>query len=468
MSAFKAHRSAGLVGLCLLASLALAPAHVSAAPDCSAYSNANAMSWPDTNPVWEFCWRRPEFSAPGPDGSGIEFFDVTYNGHLVFDRVNVPILNVEYGPGGCGCFRDWLDSDRRFEAIGEPCGNGYCEVTQPPRTVCDCAPTNQCDANPNNACNQDVGSFEGVAAEKLADRLIMTGQTSAGWYRYHMKWTFHLDGTIDPEFGFAATPNGCTDATHVHHAYFRFDFDIDDPAGDYFTSEIVAGAGSDGDGDGVDDNLDNCTTATNSDQRDTNGDGYGNACDADLNNDGEINFGDLAEMKAVFLDAGDLDADLNGDGSVNFGDLALLKSVFLGTPGPSALNPEGTVVTAETADYATPGQRWVVRDASSGRGYRLIPGDKDHLLAPSTFDPVPFAAGDYWLLVQKSDEIDDGNNFGGTCEAELDNFVDGENVDGADVVMFYRVGTEHIGLDECFCGRIGPSLIPVGDWTPAP
>ena len=44
--------------------------------------------------------------------------------------------------------------------------------------------------------------------------------------------------------------------------------------------------------------------------------------------------------------------------------------------------------------------------------------------------------------------------------------MDGENVDNADVVIFYRIGTEHVGLDECFCGRIGPSLIPVGNWSP--
>ena len=93
----------------------------------------------------------------------------------------------------------------------------------------------------------------------------------------------------------------------------------------------------DTDGDGVTDDVDNCRLAANADQRDTDGDGFGNVCDADLNNDGLVNFGDLALLKSQFLATGDLDADFDGDGTVNFGDLALLKSQFLSVPGPAAL-----------------------------------------------------------------------------------------------------------------------------------
>ncbi len=95
---------------------------------------------------------------------------------------------------------------------------------------------------------------------------------------------------------------------------------------------------ADSDGDGVTDDTDNCTDVINADQRDTNGDGYGNACDADINNDGVINFGDLAVLKAVFLTATP-DADFDGDGQVNFGDLAQMKASFLGSPGPSQVAP---------------------------------------------------------------------------------------------------------------------------------
>ncbi len=94
----------------------------------------------------------------------------------------------------------------------------------------------------------------------------------------------------------------------------------------------------DADGDTIPDLNDNCTLIDNPDQRDSNGDGFGNACDADLNDDGTINFGDLALFKSVFLGS-DADADFNGDGEVNFGDLATLKQNFLGEPGPSGLLP---------------------------------------------------------------------------------------------------------------------------------
>ena len=52
--------------------------------------------------------------------------------------------------------------------------------------------------------------------------------------------------------------------------------------------------GSDTDNDGVADAADNCTDITNADQRDTNGDGYGNACDPDLTGDLVVNAQDLA------------------------------------------------------------------------------------------------------------------------------------------------------------------------------
>ena len=95
----------------------------------------------------------------------------------------------------------------------------------------------------------------------------------------------------------------------------------------------------DTDGDGVADDQDNCTDVVNADQRDTNGDGYGNACDADLNNDNVINTTDLGLLRTVFFDVGDLDADFNGDGVVNTADLGIMKLRFFEPPGPSGVAP---------------------------------------------------------------------------------------------------------------------------------
>ncbi|MEM7084129.1 MAG: choice-of-anchor B family protein [Pseudomonadota bacterium] len=94
----------------------------------------------------------------------------------------------------------------------------------------------------------------------------------------------------------------------------------------------------DSDGDGVADDLDNCVLVANPDQRDTHGDGIGNICDPDLNNDGTVNFLDLAEFSDNFLQTGPgLDADFNGDGTVNFLDSAIMQDFFFGPPGPSGI-----------------------------------------------------------------------------------------------------------------------------------
>jgi hypothetical protein len=102
------------------------------------------------------------------------------------------------------------------------------------------------------------------------------------------------------------------------------------------SAEATLSVIGDSDSDGMLDNVDNCTLVANVDQRDTNGDGYGNACDPDLDNNGSVNFVDAGLMKASFFTA-DPDADLDGNGSVNFVDLGTLKTFFFLPPGPSGL-----------------------------------------------------------------------------------------------------------------------------------
>ena len=95
-------------------------------------------------------------------------------------------------------------------------------------------------------------------------------------------------------------------------------------------------APQDSDGDGLADNADNCTLVSNADQRDTNGDGFGNICDADLNNDCIVDLTDRGLMRrALFSD--NANADLNGDGVVNLMDMARLKSDLREPPGPSGV-----------------------------------------------------------------------------------------------------------------------------------
>ncbi len=120
---------------------------------------------------------------------------------------------------------------------------------------------------------------------------------------------------------------------------YSTDFPVVDPfqsthgAGSNWDAFLAVIETDDTDGDGVQDDADNCTRAPNQDQRDSNGDGYGNACDPDLDGNGVVNFIDLGVMKSVFFGSDD-DADLNGDGVVNFLDLGIMKSYFFEAPGP--------------------------------------------------------------------------------------------------------------------------------------
>ena len=111
----------------------------------------------------------------------------------------------------------------------------------------------------------------------------------------------------------------------------------------FFVSHLMAGA-DDIDDDGIADEEDNCVLVANPPQRDTDGDGVGNYCDPDLNNDWLVSDADRSILNSVFFTM-DADADFNGDGNVNFLDLGILQSQLGQTPGPP-----GTVIWAVSAN----------------------------------------------------------------------------------------------------------------------
>jgi hypothetical protein len=176
--------------------------------------------WPDVHPVWALCAVRP-MNSSGINGSSLEIYNVRFRDRLVLKRAHVPILNVLY-VSGCGpCYRDWTDGEVRFQA-SNPVAPGFAEPTTPAVTVCETG-------GPG-----DVGNFNGVATENRDNQeLVLTTQTSAGWYRYVMRWHFFPDGRIVGWFGFAAVESSCIHQDHTHHNYWRLDFDIDGPGNDY-------------------------------------------------------------------------------------------------------------------------------------------------------------------------------------------------------------------------------------------
>jgi hypothetical protein len=191
---------------------------------------------------------------------------------------------------------------------------------------------------------------------------------------------------------------------------------------------LALAQGHDADQDGVDDLLDNCLQTANVDQRDTDHDGIGNACDPDLNQDGAVNFADLAKFKSVFLTQ-DPDADFNGDGTVNFRDLATIKAHFFGPPGPSNATPDVQFVTAPppvaTAQLYT--TTFVLPDGINGAAYLELPQDADvgeTIVVHPDADSSPIVLNDVGL---EPDWLAGDGIYGGFVTLDTQEIVGDEN-----------------------------------------
>ena len=320
------------------------------------------IAWPAEAPVWEFDLYRAG-NRTTLNGSGLELRDVRFRGRKVLERAGVPVLNVEYDPGvGCSCFRDW-QHDEAPQEIGDDAVQAVsCYAEAQPGDVVTACEANASDDPDDPDAGGDVGEFYGVSVEDYGTELVLTAHAQAGWYRYRMRWHFYTDGRIWPEFSFAATEAICTQGNHRHHAYWRFDFDIDGtPRNDVLTETI----------------------------------------------------GDATET----------------------------------------LRTESSRVLPATADAVA----WTVTDAATGDGYRIVPSAADRRV------PVdPFSKTDALALRYKLAELDDGLTIETGCAFAFEPFVDGESLEGEDLVFWYRSSALHEGGDPFSCDIVGPMLHPVG------
>ena len=105
-----------------------------------------------------------------------------------------------------------------------------------------------------------------------------------------------------------------------------------------FVGSVVAPPPVDTDGDGVADNADNCKLVANANQRNTDGDNFGNICDPDFNQNNLVDPTDFSRLKSKLGTPSALE-DLNGNGIVDPTDFSILKSYLGKAPGPSGLQP---------------------------------------------------------------------------------------------------------------------------------
>lgn len=110
------------------------------------------------------------------------------------------------------------------------------------------------------------------------------------------------------------------------------------------TATVTLAVLPDADHDGVADGQDNCIYVSNPGQLDADGDGYGNACDGDLNNSGLVTSSDYGIITWVLGRSAASSptaaaADLNGSGTVTATDVSILRNQLSSPPGPSGFHP---------------------------------------------------------------------------------------------------------------------------------
>ncbi|MCX7553942.1 Ig-like domain-containing protein [Marinicella sp. S1101] len=218
-----------LIHCCVLATYTLLATTAEAGSPVCDGQGEQYVGWPTSEPIWEMCYLAPNQSSAA-QGSSLEIRKVHFNGFQVLERSHVPMLFANYASGTC--YRDWKDTNSSFLQADQ--------VENPRRsalTTCDVstdedAPVGNCpfqDVSPGGSGSVGNGAdcITGVQVEKFDDKLVLTTNHSAAWYKYSSRYTFYADGRFQPRFGFGNSNGTNASTTHWHHAYWRLNFDID-------------------------------------------------------------------------------------------------------------------------------------------------------------------------------------------------------------------------------------------------
>jgi Copper amine oxidase, enzyme domain len=147
--------------------------------------------WPSqSEPLWRFNWRL----ADSPDGEGTVITDAYFRGFKLFHKASLPLIRVQYDGNVCGPYKDPLNYNNS-------------------RT------TSRCPSNRVCIHSYVSGGLRGLNVDSYH-----TGNPGLGNYRLTHRWVFWETGHV---YAFLYSAGLQCNANHRHHAYWRFDFDIE-------------------------------------------------------------------------------------------------------------------------------------------------------------------------------------------------------------------------------------------------
>jgi hypothetical protein len=160
---------------------------------------------------------------------------------------------------------------------------------------------------------------EGGFTETLLGNTIQrTGIDEWDWAR-----SLSFDGTSQLNDGGYTDPSQGGPTANILY----LDMDLGATGNDVIDQMVAIAVAADFDNDGVPDSLDNAPETANPGQEDTDGDGYGNICDADFDNNDQVDMQDYNTFRNAWGNSGSgLNEDLNSDSNVDMLDYNIFRN----------------------------------------------------------------------------------------------------------------------------------------------